>query len=170
MARRFSEGQRKVKQWSGIVTNGVLHTFTGDATILTGALAFVNAATVIRMLGEYIIMPTSAPAAADVVTISVGIGVVSTDAAAAGAASMPDPDGELEFPWLYWASHPIRFGTTGVSEDLGSGVVRVPFDIHSMRKLKPRESLAVITQYTNLAGNPPMEVFWGATRVLLAIH
>jgi len=122
------------------------------------------------MLGEYSIFPTAAPAAGDEMEFCIGIGVVSSDAATVGASAMPDPCDEPEYPWLYWASHPFGFNGTAVETALASGSVRKHFDIKSMRKIKPSESLVVIGQYADIgsAGEPPMTIVVGGLRVLLA--
>ncbi len=139
--------------------------FTADATVLGGSLAFNAPTTVVRMIGEYHLTPTAAPTATDECILAVGIGIVSSDAFAAGAGSVPDPSGESEYPWLYWASHPFFFAGTGTT---GAGFnFRHRFDIKSMRKVKPRESLAMIWQYVDNAGTPAMTAAIGETRCLL---
>ena len=122
------------------------------------------------MLGEYVISPTAGAtfAADDAATIGVGIGVVSTDAATAGAASVPDPIGEPDYPWLYWADIPFYFAGSGPGGDEITAHVRRQFDIRSMRKLKPRETLTWVFQYGNLVGNPPLSLNVANTRVLVA--
>ena len=153
------------KHWGGIAAVEI-HLVANA----TGALGSIEAEhpgeTVLRMLGEYAIQPTSAPTAADAVIITMGIAVVSTDAVAAGA--FPDPFGEPEYPWLYWASHPFHFPDTVLESGQGVGALRRSFDVRSMRKMKPRESLAFVVEYADIAGTPPMTVLTGSTRVLSA--
>jgi len=168
MARQFTRGPRRTKQWRMIESLGP-RDFTAPATVFQGSIAFSEAATVLRMLGEYVIGPTSAPVAGDDAAVAIGIGVVSTDAATVGGASMPDPDTEGEYPWLYWANHPLFYATTNVDHAVGTGVVRRSFDIRSMRKIKPRESLVVVGEYTSASGNPPVTFFMQDVRVLLAL-
>ena len=153
------------KEWNSIPSISLA--LTADATSLGGALSPGTSATVLRMLGEYIIVPTSAPAALDQVKVAVGIGVISGDAFAAGSASVPDPAGEPDYPWLFWAEHSLYFGTTSVDPSSLGATVRRQFDIRSMRKMKPRETLAMIVQYANIAGNPPLSMLISQTRVLL---
>ncbi len=51
----------------------------------------------------------------------------------------------------------------------GAGVsLRYRFDVRSMRKIKPRETLAFIVQYLNVTGNPPLTFSFGGARVLQA--
>ncbi len=164
MANGRRGGQRMDKEWSSIPsTNSVI---VASSTVLQGAVTLGTSGTVIRMIGEYTIVPTSAPAASDAVLIGVGIGVVSSDAFTAGAASVPDPSGDPEYPWLYWASHPIVFSGTGTT---GAAIAfRHRFDVRSMRKMKPKESLAMIIQYVDIAGTPPITFLNGLVRVLIA--
>ena len=160
------------KHWVGVV--GAAQDFVADSTILmqqvggTGGLA--DAFTVLRMLGEYIIFPTNAPVAGDEAELCVGICVVSSDAATVGSASMPDPCDDHGYPWLYWASHPIGFNGTSVVAALASASVRHSFDVKSMRKIKPSESLVTIAQFSNVSGggDPPTTIVIGGLRVLLA--
>ena len=120
------------------------------------------------MLGEYIVGPQVAPVAADAASIGVGIGVVSSDAVSAGASALPDPNGEADYPWLYWAQHDFFFGSTATDPASLASSLRRPFDIKSMRKLKPRESLVAVIQYSDISGAPPLHVEFTQTRVLVA--
>ncbi len=159
-------GPRRNKQWSFIP--GFLQAFSADTTIGPAAFSFVDHTTVFRMLGEYIIAPTSAPTALDRADVTVAIGVVSIDAFTAGGASLPDPAGNPEYPWLYWRSHPFHAGSTD-SDVGGSGLsTRVPFDIKSMRKISPSQSLVFVGQYADVNGTPPLTWSAGITRILLA--
>ncbi len=102
--------RRMAKEW----TNTLLGTnaFVGNAGAILGSVAFSIPGTVIRMIGEYVIAATAAPAAVDGAVITMGIGFVSTDAFTVGASAMPDPGGDPEFPWLFWKSHALFFGGT----------------------------------------------------------
>ena len=159
-------GNRMTKAWSAI-SSGVFG-FTVNATALMGSRAFAEARTVLRLLGEYVAVPSAAPAANDQAIITVGIGVVSTDAATLGSTAMPDPFDEPEYPWLYWASHDFLFEDTSLDVGGHSTGLRRSFDVGSMRKIKPRESLVFVAQYTDVAGGPPMIFSASSTRVLLA--
>jgi len=169
---RARGGPRMRKHWVG--TTGTAVNFTGAGVTLlqqlggTGGLA--DAFTVLRMLGEYTIFPTSATAQGDEGTITVGIGVVSSDAATVGSTAMPDPGDDHGFPWLYWASHPIASNGTLEESALANMSVRKVFDIKSMRKIKPSESLISVAQYANIGsgGDPPLTLAVGGWRVLLA--
>ncbi len=170
MARGFVRGggfQRKDKSWSALTA--LNQAFTGNLTaILSGATESLEALTVMRLIGDYVISPSQAPVVQDQARISVGIAKVSTDAAAAGAGSMPDPDDEPNFPWLYFASHPFHFADVSSDPSSAAASVRVHFDVKTMRKCKPRESIVMIAQYANVVGNPPLTMATGVTRILIA--
>ena len=158
---------RRRKEWNSINAFGV--DLAADGTSLVAGLSVAAAVTVMRMIGEYSISTDGAPTALDEATIIVGIGVISTDAFAAGGGSTPDPGGEAEYPWLYWASHKLYFptGTDGYTGDCGN--FRRSFDIRSMRKMKPRETLAFIMEYSDMVGTPALRFTAGATRVLIGV-
>ncbi len=160
-------GARRQKIWSSVP--GIFLNLTGAGTSIGGSLGFNTADTVIRMLGSYTIAPTSAPVAGDAADIAVALGVISSDAFAAGAGSVPDPADEPEYPWLFWRHQTLHFPTTSADPSVASGSVRDSFDIRSMRKLKPRESLAWVIQYVDIGGVPPLSVSLDPTRVLLAL-
>ena len=159
---------RRRKEWTASET-ATEADLSADGTTLFSRTDFTETRTILRILGEYIIAPTAAPVDGDGVSINVSFGIVSTDAATVGSAAMPDPIAEPGFPWLYWMSHPLFFRSTTVQEALGTGVVRIPLDIRSMRKVKPRESLVSVVEYFNLGGTPPITVQVGQVRVLLAL-
>ncbi len=157
-------GARMEKNWSQIDANA--NAFTGAETFLSAGLGGSGAFTVLRMIGGYTIAPSTATVAADACRITVGIGVVSTDAFTLGASAMPDPGAEPEYPWLYHKDHRLFFGGTSVDPASMASTARVDFDIRSMRKLKARETLAMIVEYTNIGGDPPIRVDLSQTRVL----
>ena len=162
----MARAARMLKQWENIPSIQI--DFTGTGTSLGGSIPMTDPRTVIRMIGEYVIGPTSAPVALDVAKIALAIGVVSSDAFAAGAGSVPDPGVEEEYPWLYWKEHTFFFPTTSADPATAQGSVRVPFDIRSMRKLKPRESLVWIFQYMDYNGAPPLTLDVSSTRGVFA--
>ncbi len=161
-------GSRLTKQWSNLPEDSLAMVAGGIQPVTE--LAFAEAGTVLRMIGGFAIGPTSAPTAGDSVIITTAIGVVSSDAAALGATAMPDPRTEPEYPWLYWNSQTFFFPTASADPTAPQSGSRVVFDIRSMRKLKPRESLVRIVEYTDLAGTPPMQHGSGPTRVLIGLH
>ncbi len=164
MADRF-RGPRMPKHWHSVA--GVSLSFTANTTQIGGGLSLDGPWTAIRMLGEYIIGADTAPTAQDACEIAVGIGVVSSDAFALGATAMPDPIGDSYYPWLYWAAHDFFFADSSVA-DGNVRSLRRSFDIRSMRKLKPKETLGVVWQYIDTAGAPPMQLEMAVTRVLVA--
>ncbi len=165
---RHGGGNRMGKEWRFLP--GVKSDMTANATFIGSSLAFTSAATVLRMIGEYVIAPTSAPTALDEVIIAAAIGVVSSDAAAVGSSAMPDPNAEPEYPWLYWASHDFYFPGADPEAAIASASVRKTFDIRSMRKIKPRESLVWVFQYADGTGTPPMTLGMGNVRILVGLH
>jgi len=165
MANARFGGQRQKKEWSSIPAVEV--TMTGASTTAAAALGSTQALTVLRMIGEYVINPTSAPVALDSAFIGVGIGVVSADAFAVGGGSMPDPLTDQGYPWLYWAVHPVFFMSNSTNPGNDVMGARVTIDIRSMRKLKPQEDLAMVVEYGNGTGNPPMTFVSGGIRVLI---
>ncbi len=165
---RGARGSRMAKHWHELPAGAV--TLTANATAFVGALALDGPWTAIRMLGEYVFAPTGggAFAASDNALLALAIGVISTDAAALGSSAVPDPADEPDYPWLYWAEHPLLFLVATADQNNPAGVVRVSFDIRSMRKIKPRESLSMIIQYTDVSGTPPISFSAAHTRVLVA--
>ena len=167
MANGRGGGKRMGKQWGAIPATEL--TFTTAGTQLGAALVSTTAQTVLRMIGEYIIGSTTAPTALDSCSITCGIGIVSTDAFNAGVTAMPDPSGELDFPWLYWMRHSFFMADTGLGYREGAST-RHSFDIRSMRKMKPRENLVQIFEYSDITGTPPMTVTTAGARVLIGLH
>ena len=161
---------RMSKAWLAIPSAQLPH--TSNSTSLGGALNFTAPGTVLRMLGEYLITNTGAITAGDSAKMAVAIGVVSTDAFTAGQASVPDPLEEPEYPWLYWADHTMFYPGAGAPLDTSNpaGSLRKSFDIRSMRRMRPRETLCFIVQYADLAGTPPIQLDIGGTRVLIGLH
>ena len=169
MARSRQGGQRMSKRWDSLP--GAAGDMSASGTnLFGGALAFTEAETVIRMLGEYIIFPTAPLVAADEAVVGVGIGLFSVDAVNAGATAVSGPVNNPEYLWLYWANHPIGANDATEETALGSMSVRVTYDIRSMRKAKPREQLALVFEMVNVGsgGTPPLTAVFGSTRVLLA--
>ena len=168
MARQ-TRGARMVKQWTSLLSNS--NAFTADATAVIRALAFTEASTILRMIGEYTISSTTVSVTFDAANIGIGIAVVSTDAAAVAAGGgVPEPITEPEYPWLYWAQHLMRFQSAELVQADGFSFVRKSIDIRSMRKVKPRESLVFVAEYIDGGGDPPVMVGLSGIRVLIATH
>ena len=160
-------GSRMAKEWSFMPA--FAGAMTDNSTLIGSNIAFALPGTVIRMLGEYVIGATAVVPALDQAVVSVGIGVFSTDAVTLGATAMPEVAAEAEYPWLYWASHPLYWGTVDTGATAIIGNVRHKFDVRSMRKLKPRESLSMVIEYTDIVGTPALMILAGSTRVLIAL-
>ncbi len=169
MADRFRT-PRKEKQWGFVPGFNV--DMAAFGTFLVARIAFTSKQTVLRMLGEYVITTRPTVANADRAVIAVGIGKVSSDAFGVGATAMPDPSGEPEYPWLYWASHAIASTSTDAanSSQVNGLSVRRSFDIRTMRKFSPNESLVVVVEAVDVAGSMPTDISFGAVRVLLTVH
>ena len=109
-------------------------------------------------------------AAGDTCLLAYGIGIVSTDASAVGSTAMPDPAAEEEFPWMQWGEFMFHFDSATLDPASPAQQKRIAIDVRSMRILRPRQTLAWVWQYVNLAGNPPMSVMVPSARVLLGLH
>ena len=154
------------KHWLSIGGGAV--ELTANSITLVNSVLFEDAFTVLRMLGGFVINPTIAPSLGDRALVTVGIGVVSDAAVAVGSTAMPGPLTEAAFPWLYWEVVPMSFPSTAIDPSSVTASARIKFDIRSMRKIKPEESVVVVVEYANSTGNPPLSIFVGNTRVLVA--
>jgi len=166
MANRGS-GSRRLKHWHGLA-GGVSNLTAAGTSLFTSFGAPDTPSTILRMIFEYAIGPTSAPTALDGCVISMGLGIVSTDAAAVGATAMPDPstNGDPEFPWLWTASHVFHMPDTDPAAAVATASGRFFVDNRAMRILRPRSSLAFVLQYEDVNGTPPMSLAIGGARVL----
>ena len=166
MANQFRP-KRMAKRWDALA--GICDDFTAGETFLgSGSLNFDEAWTVMRMMGEYVLSPTSAPAVGDRAVVTIAIGVFSTDAIALGFSAMPDPNGEPSFSWLYYQTHALSFSSVDPESASAAASVRYNFDVKTMRKIKPREGLTVVGQYVDVNGAPPITYCMGSIRVLVA--
>ena len=154
------------KEWASIP--GATQNLTADATFLPSGFTPGVSGMVLRMIGEYQVASTGGGTigAIDVCQVGVGIGVVSTDGFTAGAVS--DPISESDFPWLYWANHVLQFTVAIADQNHPNANIRIPYDIRSMRKMKPRETLVFVFEYGDIFGAPPLSFGQGLTRVLFA--
>jgi len=168
MARQNFRYQKKEKLWVGVGSSH--HAFTTAAVQTGSAFQFTSPQTILRILGEYIIGPTSVPAALDEAFVTVAIGVFSSDAFTLGESAMPDPVTEEGYPWLYWRQHAFFFDEAVVDPSSAMGSVRTVVDVKSMRKVTANQSLGVVVQYVNEVGSPPLHVTFAGTRVLTTVH
>ena len=157
---------RQDKEWSFIPA--LSQAITASGTQSGGGIAVADSRTVLRMLGSYLILPEGTLAIGDQYGIGIGIGVVSSDAFTLGSSALPDPLGEPEYPWLFWVDHQIAIVSATLIENTNSdaAVVRGSFDVRSMRKMKPQQTLAMVVQASVLAGSVDVRVMLGRTRVL----
>jgi len=170
MPRHQGGGHRMVKSWQSMGTN-IIQSVSADVTgIVSGVVNNDHAFTVLRILGEWSFGADSVNVIDDTAAITVGVGVFSTDAATLGGTALPDPEDEPEYPWLYWKS--ALFEQTVAQQHSGGDprIARVyEIDVKSMRKVKPRESLAMVFQYRDINGAPGVNIVMSRSRVLIAL-
>ncbi len=161
--RRFP---RKDKTWFGTAPLDFL--LTANSTSFGTGMSAGLTSTIMRIMGEYAIGPTSAPTALDAVYITLALGIVSSDAFTLGSTAAPDPVTEFGYPWLYWRSHGFHFSATDPEAGTSMTSVRHSFDVKGMRKLRVDQTLAWVVQYSDSIGAPPMSIALAGTRILLA--
>ncbi len=163
MANRggFTRGMRQRKHWHGI--KGATVNFTASATAILGSFSLGerDPYTILRMLGQLLVWPTGGGTfvASDEARLTFGFGRMSADAVALGASAMPDPSSEPDYPWLWWYSTTVNF--EGSADAPGQEIAmtdRGEINSKAMRKIGPRQSLALIVQYTDINGSPPLSV------------
>ena len=154
------------KQWSS-VPGGILDLVAGSVTAAgPGLLSFAQPATILRVRGVLrSSFKTTGLTAGDEANLEFGLALVSTDAALGVVGSLPDPGGNADFPWL-WHGEAIMYSPNA---DFGDPFIQVelPVDSKAMRKVKPEESLIMMTQLVNSVGAPGVRVNMGRLRVLL---
>ena len=164
MARR---GSRMTKQW--ITQDGAQSILTTNTTQSPAGINFSGGGTIIRSMGEYVISATPSPTALDSVFIGMGIIVMNEDTfTTGGTAALPDPIDDGEAPWLYRQVHPFFFAETAVGNASAAASVRKAFDVKSMRRVRGDQTIAMVIQYLDITGAPPVTVTVGSTRYLLA--
>ncbi len=169
MANRHG-GPRQSKVWTQMPAVQVA--MTGTGTSIGGSVSNTEPFTVLRMIGNFLVSltPGGTFAEGDGAGITLAIGVVSTDAATLGATAMPDPGAEPEYPWLFWKQVILTVESATPAFGRIDNSVRMDFDIRSMRKMKPRESLIWVLEYGNFSGSPPVTANLGIVRVLTGLH
>ena len=167
---RGDHGPRQSKLWASILGNN--QSITADGTFGGAGLPFIQPETILRMIGDFLIVPTPGGTFVedDQVDMTVGIGVMSSDAFAVGNTAIPDPAGEPQFPWLYWKAFSFIMEDATPSPSAWQTSIRVDFDIRSMRKVTARQTLFTCVEYVDVVGAPPMDMLWSQTRVLLGLH
>ena len=175
MARRFQRDERQAVEWSAIPSSSLSITAAGTF-LQPGILSFATVATIRRIRGVILYHLEGTLAAGDLCVGASGLGIFSTDAVTAGAASLPDPNAEPEFPWLWYRSRHFSIGpaVTNATWDqpAANGTVAevVEVDTKAMRKVKPGQTLALVHEYVNIVGPPPLGIEAGVFRVLLGLH
>ena len=154
MARNFAGGSRMTKRWEGIFSAGRV-SMTAEGTFVLGtSAAFVEAGTILRLIGEVVVVPQATGITDnDAANITMGVALVSSDAAELGATAMPDPDDEAQYDWLWWWTTTIDIPNASEFGGAASSA-RVPIASKAMRRFKPRSSLVVVAQYTDITGLP----------------
>ena len=152
-----------MKHWHGSTDIGAGHTTVG--TVIVSTFAVVDdPTTLLRTLGEVTAgFADQTLTAGDKARVTIGLGIVSADAVAVGATAMPDPASEPEYDWLWW--RPITlfsFGapTAGSTEVFagGEGFARIEVSSKAMRKMKPKQTLVLLSEYSDLSGTPAVDV------------
>jgi len=161
MANRggFTRGPKMRKHWHGFGTI-TERDVTANSTFILAQQGFIDTFTVLRFVGELLVVPTGGGtfAAADAARVTVGLGIVTTDAATVGSSAMPDPADEPDFDWLWWYSTLVAWeDPTTPGQELG-GTSRVPIASKAMRKMKPNMSVVILGQYVDVGGTPPVSV------------
>ncbi len=156
-----------MKEW--VLQPGIGFSFSSDATLLGGGIAFNVPATILRCRCPFISGQLDATMqVGDETDVSFGLAIISQDAFNAGAGSVPDPATDLEYPWLYWTSFHLHSQlATGVNAWGTSAQIIREIDTKAMRKVKPGQQLAWIAEVSNSAGAPVTNVDIGRTRVLI---
>ena len=155
------------KQWKGIDSGGGI--LTANGTTLLGGLGISRSSTILRCVSGFTAgIGNVAPVAEDEADLTIGLGIISSDAFALGSTAVPDPEDEPDFAWLFWKHYSFWFPTTTQDPSSQSSSVRESFDIRSMRKIRPRETLAWMIQYADVAGTPVLHFNVESTRVLVA--
>ncbi len=165
----FSRSQRMTKEWAATGIGAV--EITSVSTVLLASLSFAAPATILRCLGEILVVfDETGVTAGEAAMLTFGLGVVSTDAATAGSASMPDPGAEPQYPWLWWYNTTIEAisASASTAAEIGSAYSRIPLESSAARRIKNNQSLALVVEYEGIQGTPPVDVTSGRVRVLLA--
>ena len=172
MARRRSGFAKTIdfKSWLPIL--GISLNLSSSTKFLGANLSFEGPGTILRLRGEIVVDMVS-DAATEAALVGLAIGIASADAVGNGVvASLPGPLSDVDYPWLWWSSIPLwSEAVDSASSPAGqlSSNTRVMVDSKAMRKVKPNESLFVMTELSQLAGTPTARVTIGTTRVLLGV-
>ena len=146
-------GARQRKHWHSL--NGGAEDMGADGTFILGAFVFEDPATILRIVGRGLMVTNGTIAGSDRATLAIGL--VSTDALVLGTTAMPDPGSEPDYDWLWWYTLWLGAVTTADGSVIGQGE-RFAIESKAMRKVSPSKSLALLGQYTDISGAPPLTV------------
>ncbi len=170
MANR-AHGSRRRKEWRELPA-GDLSLSADTISLVSTGLPFTSAETILRIRGEFIVVPDPGAtfAASDEITICSALGMVSTAATAVPATGLPGPQDVVDYPWLWWHQMKLFFqDPTPGDQAWGPHTRLVEVDTKAMRKTKPSETLALVVQNTSVLGAPPVEYLASSFRVLVAL-
>ena len=166
MPRRFGRQipyPRKDKAW--VALPGLSANLFADGNSAAGTLQFEEKVTVMRMLGEVLLTPNSAPVATDLVDIGFGIGIFADTVST--AAQFPSAIAAQDFPWLVQWNWALYFREGAAGETIARNI-RWTYDIKSRRIVPTGSRLVMILTYADGAGAPPIRVEASPVRVLVA--
>ncbi len=155
------------KAWTSILS---VHTvLSGNITRAVAGLNFVAPSTILRCRGLLQCGLDVNTQIDDSVKLGFGLGIISTDGfVSQSTATLPDPSGEPEYPWLWWYELTLWSEATATGDPaFGSGTRMVEIDTKAMRRVKPGETLTLITQYADIIGTPVVEMHQNQIRVLI---
>ena len=152
------------KQWDA--APGLITEISTAISFESGSLAFTIPATILRWRGYVSAMFDETVQAGDQAVLTFGVAIVSTDAV---GSETPDPASEPSYPWIWWKEFRLdAFVASGAPMgSWGPAAQRYELDSKAMRKIKPRESLLIIGQSTNVTGAPAILLEVGQLRVLI---
>ena len=170
MADRIRTPRRR-KEWRELPGGDLVLTADAINLVSTG-LSFTSAETVLRIRGEYLVVPTAGGTyeSSDIASVSVGIGMFSQAAVDVGGVSLPGPLDDVSYPWLWWHQLKVHFqDATPGDQAWGPHTRHVGIDTSAMRKTKPLEALGLVVQNVGIGGAPPLTVLVLSCRVLVAL-
>jgi len=147
--------------WSNVIVQ--TESVAGGATKTTGNISATGASgvggtTLIRTRGS-VMVAMDPGAAGDAIIVGLGLCVVSTDAFTAGSASLPGPISDVDFDWFWHSLYAL--GPSSGSAELETSIrsnLWQEIDSKAMRKLKPNQTMAFMSEATILSGSPTYDL------------
>ena len=169
MANRVAAFRRPAKkidfkQWTSVPGQSQNQVANGTVAA-SGSLGFSAPATILRVRGVIAVAFNGGSQIADEAEITMGLGVFSTDAVAVGGTALPDPGSEPEYPWMWFGTFLML--SPSVEEDDTWSRIMMTLDTKAMRKVKPGESLVLVSEYLDIVGTPSLRLMVGQMRTLL---